>query len=177
MTVAHCTWSVACGIGKAAHSPPVLSKTFITNESKRRRLEGKKVSAREADLMHRAYIAGIHAAKFRRKSRQRGGGGGAASNGSSRSSGGGGGVRGPLGTPGGVLPPPSFLASPLAHPHHVGLAGALMSPPPAVARGAGGEGPAATGGAASAGGAAGAAGSQLFDDAFESLLGNLGNEF
>ena len=50
-------------------SPPVLSKQFISQEAKRRRLEGRNVSQREKDLMHRAYIAGVHAAKFRKKSR------------------------------------------------------------------------------------------------------------
>jgi len=122
----------------SANSPPVLSKTFINQEAKRRKLQGRNVSAREKDLMHRAYIAGVHAAKFRKKSRtHRGSGSGAR---------------------------PSFLMGSPTLPGPVLAGGIMQLPTPTRGPNSNADGTAGAG-----------SGAPSFDDeAFDSLLGNLG---
>lgn len=103
---------------KKGTSPPVMSTKFISQEAKRRRLQGRKVSAREKELMHRAFIAGVHAGKFRKKSHHR----------SSRSATSSSGVMASLAGPSRLSSSSQpFLGSPTVPPTPTGFN--LMSPP------------------------------------------------
>lgn len=97
----------AGGMGRTDGSPPVMSKKFITQEAKRRGLEGRNLAEREKELMHRAYIAGVHAAKFRKKHKR-----------NPRNS-----------SDGGSSRSHSFLYGSPSMPSPSGLSSRLMSPP------------------------------------------------